>query len=145
MADRAERARRPLRFVLVGVLNTAIDIALFLLLTAVGVAVLPANMISTGVALAVSFLVNRSYTFRSDGAIAGQAVRFLIVTLVGLWVLQPVAIWLLLGWFETWMPETAALLAAKLAATVLSLTWNYLLYGAVVFRPARRDREAGDR
>lgn len=140
MAEPVSRARRPLRFLLVGVLNTLIDIALFLLLTALGMAVVPANMISTGVALAFSFLVNRAYTFRSDGRIVGQAVRFLVVTLIGLWVLQPVVIWLSLLWLETWLPTAAALLVAKLAATVVSLTWNYLLYSAVVFRTGSEDR-----
>ena len=39
------------------------------------------------------------------------------------------------------LPSTAALLVAKGIATVASLTWNYLLYGAVVFR----DRTRGGR
>jgi hypothetical protein len=39
------------------------------------------------------------------------------------------------------MPSIAALLIAKGVATVASLTWNYLLYGAVVFR----DRSSGGR
>ena len=81
--------RKPLRFVLVGVLNTAIDFGALFALTALGLQVVPANMISTALALSFSFLANRSFTFGAagGGGAVGQAVKFLLVTLFGLWVL----------------------------------------------------------
>lgn len=141
MAERDSRAGRPLRFLVVGVANTLLDIALFLALTAWGVPVIIANMISTAVALCFSFLLNRAYTFRAGTGVVGQAVRFLAVTLIGLWVLQPLIIQAMLALIGDQLPSTAALLIAKGVATVASLTWNYLLYGAVVFR----DRSSGGR
>lgn len=141
MAELDSRAGRPLRFLVVGVANTLLDIAIFLVLTAWGVPVIIANMISTAVALCFSFLLNRAYTFRAGPGVVGQAVRFLVVTLVGLWVLQPIIIQAVLALIGDQLPSTAALLVAKGIATVASLTWNYLLYGAVVFR----DRTRGGR
>jgi len=128
-------AKKPLRFVLVGLLNTAIDFGLLFALRAVGLPIVPANMISTGAALAFSFFANRSFTFGAGhGSAVRQAVAFLAVTLFCLWVLQPLV---LLGGnallAETW-GSSAALLASKIAATVVSMVWNYLLYDRVVFR-----------
>lgn len=138
MAAPSERMRRPLRFLAVGVANTAIDVAIFLGLTGLSVPVIPANMISTSVALVFSFVANRAFTFRAGSGVAGQALRFAIVTLIGLWVLQPLVIWLVAASLAPVMTGTAALLVAKLAATAVSLTWNYLLYGLVVFRTDKR-------
>lgn len=135
--------RKPLRFILVGVLNTAIDFLALFGLTAVGVPVVPANMLSTGLALTFSFFANRSFTFRVAGTAAGgatgQAVRFLAVTLFGLWALQPVVLllgtWLLTGALR----EGPALFVSKALATVVSMVWNYLLYDRFVFRTRAAD------
>lgn len=142
-------ARKPLRFILVGITNTAIDFGLLFALRALGMPLIPANMISTGVALIFSFFANRSFTFGAVGggrrAAVPQAVKFLAITLFGLWVLQPLV--LLLG--QTLLhglslhggwQAGAALLASKLAATVVSMTWNYLMYDRVVFAGPRSDR-----
>jgi putative flippase GtrA len=140
VASPAERARQPLRFVVVGVANTALDIGLFMGLIALGVPVIPANMVSTAAALLFSFLVNRSYTFRAGPGVAGQAARFIVVTLIALWVLQPAVIWLASTWLDPLLPRAGALLVAKLLATVVSLVWNYVLYSTFVFR---RHADAG--
>lgn len=130
-------ARKPLRFVLVGLINTAIDFGLLFGLRALELPIVPANMISTSVALAFSFFANRSFTFAASGSPVWQAVKFLAVTLFGLWVLQPLV---LLGGTalltEPW-GSAAALLASKIAATVVSMVWNYLLYDRVVFTTSK--------
>lgn len=128
-------AKKPLRFVLIGLLNTAIDFGLLFGLRAIGLPLVPANMISTGAALAFSFFANRSFTFEAGrGNAVRQAVAFLAVTIFGLWVLQPLV---LLGGnallAESW-GSSPALFASKVAATVVSMVWNYLLYDRVVFR-----------
>ncbi|MFC7764908.1 GtrA family protein [Leucobacter soli] len=69
-------ARKPLRFVLVGLANTAIDFGLLFALRALGVPLVPANMISTAVALAFSFFANRSFTFRAAGSGARRGRRW---------------------------------------------------------------------
>ncbi|GAA1926649.1 GtrA family protein [Microbacterium aoyamense] len=143
MATPASRMQRPWRFIVVGLANTAIDICLFLALTWLNMAVIPANMISTTVALAFSFFVNRFYTFRAGPGMIGQAVRFLVVTMFALWVLQPLVIWIVSLWLVPLLPEMWALLIAKLAATVVSLIWNYLLYSAFVFRTPADAKDRG--
>ncbi|MGV9769745.1 GtrA family protein [Microbacterium sp. NPDC003461] len=130
-----------IRFALVGGLNTAVDFAILFLLRALGVPLIVANTVSTTVGLCVSFLLNRSYTFRSGGGRGRQFALFLVVTLFGLWVLQPLVI-VGVGWVldELWtLDENLVLLIGKLAATVVSMTWNYILYARVVFR--HRDPE----
>lgn len=129
------RDGRPARFVVVGVLNTAIDVALLLLLTTLGLPMVLANVISTSVAFGFSFLANRSFTFRSDGDARVQILKFACVTLFGLWVLQPIIIWAVSSLAAGLMPPAAALLIGKGVATVVSMLWNYLLYARFVFPP----------
>lgn len=128
---------KPLRFVIVGVANTLIDFGVLFALTAWGMAVVPANMFATGVALIFSFFVNRSFTFGATGSTAPQAVRFVGVTLFGLWVLQPIVLLAGLWLIEPAATERVALLVAKVAATIVSMVWNYLLYDRFVFREGR--------
>lgn len=119
---------------MVGLANTIIDFGLLFTLTAIGVALIPANMISTAVALTFSFFANRRFTFASNGSYLWQSVSFVVVTLIGLWALQPIV--LLVG--TNLLTETLglgwALLVAKIVATIVSMAWNYLLYDRVVFR-----------
>lgn len=128
----AEKAR----FVLVGGANTALDFLVLFLLTFMGVDKFIANYFSTGFALIFSFFANKSFTFKNTSKNAKrQFVLFLVITLVGLWVIQPLVIWgvtVLLAPYST--NEVANLFFAKLVATVASLTWNYLLYSRIVFK-----------
>ncbi|REJ08937.1 GtrA family protein [Microbacterium bovistercoris] len=128
--------RRPLRFVIVGVLNTAVDFVLLFLLTALGMPVFFANIISTSVAFGFSFFANRSFTFRSGGDARVQIVKFTIVTLVSLWLLQPAVIWAVSAIIGNLFSDEVVLLIGKACATVVSMTWNYLLYARFVFPPA---------
>ena len=128
----AEKAR----FVVVGGANTALDFFILFLLTFMGVDKFVANYFSTGIALIFSFFANKSFTFKDTSKSAKkQFALFLIITLIGLWVIQPLIIWgvtVLLAPYST--NEAANLFIAKLVATVASLTWNYLLYSRVVFK-----------
>lgn len=122
------------RFLLVGGANTAIDFGVLFLLTAVGLGVWPANTLSTSVALIFSFFANRTFTFRADGRNRTQIFWFLVVTLFGLWVLQPLVI---LG-VTAVVPHTLAndalsLFIAKVVATCVTLVWNFVLYKKLVF------------
>lgn len=129
-----DRLGRVFRFVLVGGANTLVDVALLFVLTGSGMPVVVANTISTSVALGMSFLLNRRFTFRSTGHQGRQIFWFLVVTLIGLWVLQPLIIvgFTALALVE---PTALALLIGKILATAVSMTWNYVLYSRVVFRP----------
>jgi putative flippase GtrA len=127
-----------LRFGLVGVANTGIDLGLYFLLQASGSPVLLANLISTTAGLTFSFVANRLFTFRARPA-GGSAVRqmllFLVCTGIGLWVVQPlvlVGMGRLLEGFATL--GDLRILIAKLAAIAIGMVWNWTLYNKVVFR-----------
>ena len=129
-----KKSTKPLRFILVGLANTAIDFIVLLSLTAMGTWLIAANIISTSVALTFSFFANRTFTFGSTGKKRSQAVRFLAVTLIGLWVLQPIVLVLTVGPLEGLFSRETSIVIAKLLATVVSMVWNYLLYDSLVFR-----------
>ncbi len=99
-----------------------------------GTWLIAANIISTSVALTFSFFANRTFTFGSTGTKRSQAVRFLAVTLIGLWVLQPIVLLLTVGPLEEFFSRETSIVIAKLLATVVSMVWNYLLYDSLVFR-----------
>lgn len=122
---------KKLRFALVGGVNTAIDFGILFGLTWLGLDKIVANYISTSIALIFSFFANKTFTFKTtSGSAKRQFTLFLAVTLVGLWVVQPLIIWS----YTALMGESPlSLLVAKLIATIASLIWNYLLYSRVVF------------
>lgn len=137
-ADTTDRWK-PFRFLLVGGANTVVDFGILFLLVHAGMATVPANMISTGVALTFSFLANRRYTFQFTDAsrIRRQIVLFLAVTIFGLWVIQPFVILGVQRAAEAivrGIPATWALAAGKVVATGVTMVWNYVLYAKVVFR-----------
>lgn len=133
------------RFGSIGALNTAVDFALFALLTnAFGMHYVAANIVSTGSALVLSFFLNGKVTFKSR--LSGRsAALFLTTTLIGLWVLQPVVITLseplLRPLLSSVQLQDFSLLAAKVIATGFSLTWNFLLYKYLVFPSESSDSE----
>lgn len=128
--------RKPIIFATIGGANTVIDFGILFVLKMLGVPVIAANIISTSVAFVFSFIMNRKYTFKSAGGdIKRELPLFIGVTLFGLWVLQNIVIWLILPVIKgSGLPENTALLGAKLAATCVSLVWNYIMYDRVVFK-----------
>ena len=128
------------RFIVVGGANTAIDFGLLFLLKAFGLPVISANIISTSLAFIFSFFANKKYTFRARGTdLKKEVALFVVVTLFGLWVLQTIviqAVTLLLQGLH--LGDETVLLVAKVSATFVSLTWNYVLYSRVVFKKDQR-------
>lgn len=126
-----------IRFAIVGGANTALDFGLLLILTNLfGLPSIAANYISTSLSFVFSFFVNKSFTFKSKtGNVKKQFLLFIAVTIVGLWIIQPLIIWAIesllkpLGW-----DANVVLITAKLIATLASLTWNYLFYSRLVFK-----------
>jgi putative flippase GtrA len=121
------------RFAFIGGINTAIDFGILFLLTALGLDKLVANFFSTSVAFVFSFFANRTFTFKSTGSAKKQFLPFLIVTLIGLWILQPLVILAITQLLHS-LDQALALFIAKLIATVVSLIWNYILYSRFVFK-----------
>ena len=121
------------RFVLVGLLNTGIDFGLLFLLTGFGVDKYISNYVSTLVALVFSFFSNRNYTFKSTIEKRKQLAPFTVVTLFSAWILQPLAIWLVLQMSNS--PDgPQALFIAKTVAISVSLIFNYTLYSRLIFK-----------
>lgn len=136
MQDLLKKHADKLRFGLVGIANTTLDFVLLFVFVGFGIDKIVANYISTSIAFVFSFFVNKSFTFKSKGGNAlKQFLIFLVITMVGMWIIQPLVItgvsWLLVGvgWNEGFV-----LFVAKLVATVASLIWNYMLYSRLVFK-----------
>lgn len=128
-----------IRFGLVGIVNTIVDfLILFTLARLLAVPTLLANIISTSTALGVSYMLNKKAVFRNTSPHnSRQLMYFVIGTLVGLWLLQSIVIAGVIYLLEHAVREmslTIVLLIAKVCATIVALTWNYLWYSRVVFK-----------
>lgn len=124
------------RFIIVGLANTAVDFLVFLLAVKAGINPIIANYLSTTVALCLSFVLNKSFTFKvKNKTNFREFAMFTIVTLFGLWVLQPIVIkFTLLPLQDVLKSTEIAILGTKILATTTSLIWNYFFYDKVVFR-----------
>ena len=125
-----------LRFGIVGLLNTSIDFGILLTLRWFGVPAEIANDPSSTAAVVFSFFANKNYTFKSTGAnLRREVTLFLVFTLFCAWALQPLTILLI----ETLLrpidlPILATTTIAKIAATIVTLLWNYTTYSRFVFK-----------
>lgn len=136
MQNLLKKHAEKLRFAIVGGANTALDFGILFLLVFFGLDKIPANFISTSIAFVFSFFVNKSFTFKStNGNAKKQFVMFLVITMIGLWVLQPLIITgVSLLFASTGWAEPVILFIGKLLATVVTLVWNYVLYARYVFK-----------
>lgn len=134
MEDLLKKHAKKLRFAIVGGTNTVIDFGILFGLSGLGLDKILANYLSTSAALGFSFFANKKYTFKSEASAKRQIVPFLVVTLIGLWVLQPLIIW---AYTATLGDDSLSLFVAKLLATVATLIWNYLLYSRFVFKESQ--------
>ena len=138
MKQLALKHAEKLRFALVGGFNTALDFGLLFLFVALGLDKISSNFLSTSIAFVFSFFANKSFTFKSKGGNAKREfIAFMVVTLIGLWILQPLVILAVSAAITPLqLTEPIVLFIAKLIATVVSLIWNYLLYSRFVFKKA---------
>jgi len=112
------------RFLIVGSTNTVLDFGILFSLTIfLNIPKEFANFISTFVAFLFSFFANKKYTFKSTSQnLKKQFLLFPIFINFGL-------------------NKSLALLISKLAATVVSLVWNYVLYSRIVFKDAKNSSD----
>lgn len=124
-----------LRFMVVGGANTAIDFGVLFILKNIGLSAIVGNYFSTTVALIFSFFANKTFTFKSDSKTSKvQFAKFLIITLVGLWIFQPIIIYgiqILLTDYN--LDSNLVLFIGKIIATCFTLVWNYILYKKFVY------------
>jgi len=123
------------RFGVVGVANTLLDFAILLALRSLGVPAVIANYPSSTVAVIFSFFANKNYTFKAKGTdLKREITLFLVFTLFCAWVIQPLVILSVESLLKTLDMQPLALTTiAKIAATVVTLVWNYLTYSKFVF------------
>lgn len=141
------------RFILVGISNTLIDFVFFniLVLTFLSQNHIAANIVSTTIAMAFSYMMNKQAVFRNKKPHSAlQMALFLAVTLTGIWVIQtlimdqvflylqdefaaeghPVLVWFLLN-------------IAKCFGIAAGAMWNYFGYSRIVFRTKAAARGNG--
>lgn len=124
------------RFLTTGVFITLIDFASYAVFLQLQLGPTEANYCSTSIALLSSFFVNKNFTFRSENNNrVRRFVLFVVVTLIGIWAIQPLVIWLVLPLTSSIFDNRfASPIMAKVVATVFSTIWNYFLYKTVVFK-----------
>jgi putative flippase GtrA len=127
---------RKIRFSLVSSVSTAIDFTILLILT--GILHLPligGNFISTSISFVFSFFASKKFAFKTpDHHIKHEALKFIVVTLSGIWLLQPALMWLLEPAIRnSGVKGTLVIITAKLIASIATFTWNYLFYTRLVF------------
>ena len=125
-----------IKYAIVGGFNTLLDFILLFVFVALGVDKILANYFSTGIAMVFSFFANKSFTFKNDSPkVKRQFILFIAVTIIGMWVIQPIVIWVSTTVLAPYIVnESINLFIAKLIATVASLIWNYILYSRLVFK-----------
>lgn len=136
--DLVKKHAEKIRFAIVGGANTALDFALLFIFVSLGINAIVGNYLSTGISFIFSFFVNKSFTFKNKGGkVARQFILFIAVTIIGLWVIQPIIILAMTSLLQPlqWN-ESVVLFVAKIIATVASLIWNYLFYSRLVFKKA---------
>ena len=130
-----EKHAQKIRFLLIGGLNTVLDFVLLFFFVGLGVNKFIANFLSTTVTMIISFFANKTFTFKNTNAASKkQFIIFIAVTASGLWLLQPLVIWLVSSYLVNYTSnQDVVLFTAKALATAASLVWNYLLYSRLVF------------
>ena len=136
-------------FCLIGGINTLLDFVIYNLLTK-KLSRIPANILSTSVAMAFSFSAN-FFVFQPGVVRAPeQAVKFIVVTAFSLYVIQNVIIYVTSNlWLQpvkaaqalsqkcplprNWSDSFISKNTVKLLATVCSKIWNFLWYKYYVY------------
>lgn len=121
-----------LRYLLVGVFNTLLDLGLFsVFVVVVGIHPLVANILSTSITLCVSYLLNRVFVFRTARSVQRTVVQFVAVTLISGLVVQSAVIWTVMRLGALIVPDLSHdVLAplAKICAMGVGMGSNYLGY-----------------
>jgi putative flippase GtrA len=119
------------KFLIVGMLNTGVDFALYFLLTRLlfetGEMTVLAKGISYSAGVVNSYVWNRSWTFESGGGPWKTFLPFALVNLIGLGI-NAGTLWL--GVHTAGLPEFPALILA----TGATLIWNFIISKFVIFR-----------
>lgn len=144
------------RFIFVGVVNTAVDLVVlnFLLFTSgqshSKVALIVFNTMSASISALVSFVLNKHVVFRKKDTKNHLVIYFILITLSGLFIVQNTILGLIIDPLRSVSPhisdiinniielrisaDVLALNIAKLIASMATVIWNYFLYRRFIFR-----------
>ncbi len=128
---------------MVGVINTLLDLGLFLLLHE-RLGIVFANFVSTSAGMTFSFVVNGLFTFRAGRLTLRHALLFLATTGAVMWLLQPVVIHTLLALAQAGGADpsaTTTVLVVKVASIGVSFVANFAAYRYVVWPRAGASTE----
>jgi putative flippase GtrA len=89
------------------------------------------NILSVCAALVVNFIVSKYFVFKNDGKQIGQQ----LVQYIFLVTFNATFSTLLVGWL---IDRHIAGYIAKFTATILIVSWNYLVYSRVIFKQASK-------
>lgn len=85
------------RFMLAGVANTAVGLAFIYATRALGAGEVASNATGYAFGVAISFVLNRQWTFGDQGRLLAGAARFLVVVLLA-WLANVVALLQCMRW-----------------------------------------------
>ena len=111
---------RIFKFLIVGILNTGIDIVIFALLVMADVPILLAQSISYCCGVANSYLLNRVWTFKQERSrVVVEASKFIFVNLLSLMVVSLI----LKSMYDT---LEQSWIVSKVTATLIGSLINYV-------------------
>ncbi|MDO8879567.1 MAG: GtrA family protein [Coriobacteriia bacterium] len=139
---------RPVKFAVVGVLNTAVDFVAFnVLATLIGMPIIAANVASYSLGVINSYVWNRRWTFgdRPSDRRRSEFVRFVVANIAGAGI-NTALVWGALTLYHALVPAAdpaadspVTLAAAKALAIVGSMVFNYTVFHRWVFVPGTSD------
>ena len=129
--NRQEVVGEALRFIIVGVMNTLIDFAIFFaLVLGFDLHVALANVIAFSVAVINSFFMNKYWSFRNRASNlqSGRQLALFVAVNLGGMALSTATVW--------GLADVIPLVLAKVLATVVSFAWNFIGSRQLVYRRA---------
>lgn len=120
-------ARQFIKFCMVGVANTAIDLAAYFLFTRVfGVYFLIANILAFAISATNSYILNRRFTFKSANPKKHlEFTAFIVILLIGLGIAESILYLVVqLGFSD---------IIGKLASVAVVMFWNFFGSKFLVF------------
>lgn len=142
-----------IRFFCVGVINTIVDFSILnILVDFLHLFPLVANLISASISITISYFMNHYVVFRiSEKHTTKKFIHFFVATGSGILVVQSAIIYIVITLLNLHLPiikeiltslhlnsvkiQTAILNIAKLAAVLVAMVWNFMIYHFVIFKP----------
>lgn len=149
------KQRRPLVFLMVGIINTLLDFGFYTLLsqTILKDSIGLAGIVSGTISLFIAFLTHSLITWRGSEISHKTLARFFGVTGFGMWIIRPVllSVFILITPLYSWAHEISSTIGlpfsydfiAKTGAfgfmVIIILIYNYFTYDRLVFTEYEKD------